>query len=88
MDFLGIQLITKINKKKRSGVLQAYKYPLCDKYSKRDCVFNESLELDKHDFFLWLDFSCNQLANNVIVGEHFAHRVNRNHIDLNLGGTV
>ena len=88
MDFLEIQLIRKINKKKRSVVLQADKYPLCDKYYKRDCVFNESLELDKHDFFLWLDFSCSQLANNVIVGEHFVHRVNRNHIDLDLSGTV
>ena len=40
----GGELPRNINEKKKSGVLQAYRYSLCDKCFRRDYFFNKHVE--------------------------------------------
>ena len=40
----GGELTTNINKKKKLGVLQAYRCPLCDKFYRREYFFNTNVE--------------------------------------------
>ena len=40
----GGELTRNINKKKKPGVLQACRYPLCDKYYRREDFFNTNVE--------------------------------------------
>ena len=40
----GGELTRNINKKKKPGVLQAYRCPLCDKCFRRDYFFNKHVE--------------------------------------------
>ena len=38
------ELFVSIKKKKRAGVLQAYRLSLCDKCYRQDCFFNQHVE--------------------------------------------
>ena len=40
----GGELTRKINRKKKSDVLQIYRYPLCDKCCRREYFFNNHVE--------------------------------------------
>ena len=40
----GGEATGNINKKKKPGVLQAYRYPLCDKCYRREYFFNTNVE--------------------------------------------
>ena len=38
------ELTRNINKKKKPGVLQACRYPLCERFYRRECIFKKHLE--------------------------------------------
>ena len=40
----GRELTGNVNKKKRPGVLQAYRYPLCDKCYRTEYFFDANVE--------------------------------------------
>ena len=58
----GEELTRNINQKKKPGVLQAYKFPRCNKCYRRDYLFNKHVEYCESVRY---DFSCGLVENNL-----------------------